>query len=36
MIVCPSCGKHSRTGHATLPDGKKVRVCKRCNTTLDK
>jgi large subunit ribosomal protein L24 len=36
MIVCPSCGKHSRTGHATLPDGKKVRVCRRCNTTLDK
>ena len=36
MIVCPSCGKHSRIGHNILPDGKKVRVCKRCNTTLDK
>ena len=36
MIVCSSCGKHSRTGHTTLPDGKKVRVCRRCGTTLDK
>jgi large subunit ribosomal protein L24 len=36
MIVCSSCGKHTRIGHNTLPDGNKVRVCKRCNTTLDK
>jgi large subunit ribosomal protein L24 len=36
MIVCPSCGKHSRTGHNILPDGTKVRACKRCGTTIDK
>jgi large subunit ribosomal protein L24 len=36
MIVCPSCGKHARIGHTTLPDGKKVRSCRRCDTTLDK
>ena len=36
MIVCSSCGKHTRTGHTTLPDGKKVRSCRRCGTTLDK
>ena len=36
MIVCPSCGKHARMGHTTLPDGKKVRSCRRCGTTLDK
>jgi large subunit ribosomal protein L24 len=36
MIVCPSCGKHARMGHTTLPDGKKVRSCRRCSTTLDK
>jgi large subunit ribosomal protein L24 len=36
MIVCPSCGKHARMGHATLPDGRKVRSCRRCGTTLDK
>jgi large subunit ribosomal protein L24 len=36
MIVCSSCGKHARTGHHILPDGTKVRVCRRCGTTLDK
>ena len=36
MIVCSSCGKHARIGHNVLPDGSKVRVCKRCGTTLDK
>src|SRR5580692_11673676 len=29
MIVCSSCGKHARIGHHTLPDGTKVRACKR-------
>ncbi len=36
LIVCPSCGKHTRMGHNTLPDGTKVRACRRCGTTLDK
>jgi large subunit ribosomal protein L24 len=36
MIVCSSCNKHVRIGHNVLPDGSKVRVCKRCGTTLDK
>ena len=36
MIVCPSCGKHTRTGHNILPDGTKVRACRRCGTTIDK
>jgi len=36
LIVCSSCGKHARIGHNVLPDGSKVRVCKRCNATLDK
>jgi large subunit ribosomal protein L24 len=36
MIVCSSCGKHARIGHQALPDGTKVRACKRCGTTLDK
>jgi large subunit ribosomal protein L24 len=35
MLVCPGCGKHSRVGHSTLPDGTKVRVCRRCNTTFE-
>ncbi len=36
MLVCGSCGKHTRIGHTILPDGSKVRSCKRCNATLDK
>ena len=36
LIVCSSCNKHARLGHNILPDGTKVRVCKRCGTTLDK
>jgi large subunit ribosomal protein L24 len=35
MLVCPSCGKHTRTGHATLPDGTRVRSCRRCNATFE-
>ncbi len=36
QIVCTGCGKHARIGHQTLPDGTKVRACKRCGATLDK
>ena len=36
QIVCSSCGKHTRIGHTVLADGKKVRSCRRCGTTLDK
>jgi len=36
MIVCSGCGKHARIGRNVLPDGSRVRVCKRCGTTLDK
>jgi large subunit ribosomal protein L24 len=36
MVVCASCGKHTRIGHAFLPDGTKARSCKRCGGTLDK
>jgi len=35
MLVCPGCGKHTRVGHTQLPDGTKVRVCRRCNTTFE-
>jgi large subunit ribosomal protein L24 len=34
MVICPSCGP-SRVGHAMEGD-KRVRVCKRCNASLDK
>ena len=36
LLLCPGCNKHTRVGHSVLPDGTKVRVCRRCNTTLDK
>jgi len=35
MLVCPSCGKHTRVGHTKLPDGTKVRSCRRCNATFE-
>ncbi len=35
MLVCPGCGKHTRAGHVSLPDGTKVRTCRRCNTTFE-
>ncbi|WP_235927321.1 50S ribosomal protein L24 [Parafannyhessea umbonata] len=28
-LVCPTCGKATRVGHAE-EDGKKIRVCKKC------
>ncbi len=30
MLICPSCGKPTRVGHAKDAEGKKVRVCKKC------
>src|SRR6266403_1714807 len=36
LVVCGSCGKHTRIGHTILPDGTKVRSCRHCNTALDK
>ena len=35
MLVCPGCGKHTRVGHTKLPDGTRVRVCRRCDTTFE-
>ncbi len=33
-LVCPKCGKQTRVGF-TVADGKKVRICKKCNKTID-
>jgi len=30
MLICPSCGKPTRVGHAKDAEGHKVRVCKKC------
>ena len=34
MLVCPKCGKPSRTRTGALQSGKKVRVCGACNEML--
>ena len=34
MLICPKCGKTTRTISAKLADGRKVRSCKKCNETL--
>ena len=34
MLVCPKCGKPSRTGKAVLGDGVHVRTCKMCGEML--
>ena len=36
MVVCGECGKPARIGHRRLEDGRKVRVCRRCQATVDK
>ncbi len=35
LIVCPSCGKPTRIGHMLDSNGKKHRMCKKCNKTMD-
>ncbi|MEK7747633.1 MAG: 50S ribosomal protein L24 [Nitrospirota bacterium] len=36
MIICKKCDKPSRIKTNVLPDGKKVRICHRCDEILDK
>jgi large subunit ribosomal protein L24 len=36
QIVCPECGKPTRVGKKILDDGRKVRVCRKCDGVLDK
>lgn len=35
MVICTSCAKPTRLGRSVLKDGRKVRVCKACNATLE-
>lgn len=34
QVICPSCNKSSRMGMKVLKNGKKERVCKKCNKTI--
>ena len=33
QLVCPKCNKPTRVAHKIYADGKKDRVCKKCNET---
>ncbi len=35
MLVCPTCDKATRVGFRIHEDGKKVRVCKKCNAEFE-
>lgn len=34
MIICPSCGKHTKVGYQ-VSDGKKIRICKKCGQSIE-
>jgi large subunit ribosomal protein L24 len=36
QLVCPECGKMTRVGRKILADGRKVRVCRKCEGVVDK
>jgi large subunit ribosomal protein L24 len=35
MMMCDKCNAPVRVGHKLLSDGKKIRICRRCNEALD-
>lgn len=35
MLICPSCGEATRIGKMELSDGKKARICKKCNEIVE-
>jgi large subunit ribosomal protein L24 len=35
MIMCDKCNAPVRIGHKVLADGRKIRICRRCNEALD-
>ncbi|HYH92307.1 MAG TPA: 50S ribosomal protein L24 [Candidatus Saccharimonadales bacterium] len=35
MVVCTSCDKPTRIAHATLDNGRRVRVCRHCGEQLE-
>jgi large subunit ribosomal protein L24 len=35
MVMCNSCIKPTRIGSKQLEDGKRVRICKKCNQQID-
>ena len=35
QLICAACNKPTRVSHVVLADGKKVRVCKKCNANIE-
>ena len=36
QLVCPECNAQTRIGHKILGDGRKVRICRKCEGVVDK
>ena len=36
QLVCPECSAVTRIGHKILGDGRKVRICRKCEGVVDK
>ena len=36
QLLCPECGAQTRIGHKMLGDGRKVRICRKCEGVVDK
>ena len=36
MVVCGECGERTRIGAKKLGDGRKARICRKCDGVLDK
>ena len=36
QLVCPECGAMTRIGRKVLDDGRKVRICRKCEGVVDK
>lgn len=36
MLVCPSCGQRTRIGAKRDAEGRRIRVCRKCGSDIDK
>jgi large subunit ribosomal protein L24 len=36
QLVCPECGAATRIGRRLLGDGRKVRICRKCDGVVDR
>jgi large subunit ribosomal protein L24 len=36
QLICPECGAQTRIGRKVLGDGRKVRICRKCEGVVDK